>query len=308
MAEHFPEIVGGTDKEKQEFRRRIQESAAHLSISPEYLVEADSETLREFEVAHLLTHNILKQYGVDPVEFPISHIHVVKEKMWPEELRDNPACYTFLQQRIFIQEGSSGIRRLNDLIHELLHANQIQKGQITMEGEEKDYRVGLDMIGRDGYERWFEFFNEAVTQTLATEATRFAMEYEPYKSEHENIVKILNRFVEEQDQPKDQEWFDEVLSIDYEEDDGSIKKLTSVDFTYQKERYGLSLLCIKIFERNQDEFESPEHVFKEFVAAAYKTNIMRLGKVIEKTFGGGTLRKLASETTPDEFVDLVNDL
>ena len=70
--------------------------------------------------------------------------------------------------------------------------------------------------------------------------------------------------------------------------------MTGETFVYQEERGVLENLMGKILARNLGKFSSIEDVFDLFVKNFITGQMLELGRVIEKTFGAGTFRKLGA--------------
>ncbi|MDP1689917.1 MAG: hypothetical protein Q8L52_01810 [bacterium] len=80
------------------------------------------------------------------------------------------------------------------------------------------------------------------------------------------------------------------------------------EFTYQKEREALKLLATKLYEHNPSTFHSAEEVFGLFVKSAFSGDLLKIGRLIEDTFGVGTLRLIAEHDSEDDFLKLVSAL
>ena len=73
---------------------------------------------------------------------------------------------------------------------------------------------------------------------------------------------------------------------------GSRTLISKESFTYQPERKVLNILINKLFDKNQDNFQDREEVFEVFAEGMMTGNILPVGKLIDGTFGRGTLRKI----------------
>lgn len=52
------------------------------------------------------------------------------------------------------------------------------------------------------------------------------------------------------------------------------------------------MLIDALYERNKNNFNDREEVFDMFAKNAFTGNMYELGKLVDKTFGRGTLRKI----------------
>ena len=70
------------------------------------------------------------------------------------------------------------------------------------------------------------------------------------------------------------------------------EELTIQCLTYKSERRILNTLIDKILEKNPDKFQDKEEVFEVFAKGMITGNILPVGRLVERTFGKGTLRKI----------------
>jgi len=54
----------------------------------------------------------------------------------------------------------------------------------------------------------------------------------------------------------------------------------------------LDVLSNKLFEKNQDKFQSESEVKEIFRKSRFTGDLLELGRLIDKTFGKGTFRKI----------------
>ncbi len=77
------------------------------------------------------------------------------------------------------------------------------------------------------------------------------------------------------------------------ERDGSIEMY---DYSYIKERGKLNRIVKDIFKNNTSDFKSVEEIFDIFAKAAMSGKLLPVARLIEKTYGKGSFRKLGEET------------
>jgi len=63
-------------------------------------------------------------------------------------------------------------------------------------------------------------------------------------------------------------------------------------FDYEEQRSIFNTLVDTLYERNKNDFKSRDEVFDMFVKAHFTGNIYELGKMIDRSFGKGTFRKI----------------
>jgi hypothetical protein len=64
------------------------------------------------------------------------------------------------------------------------------------------------------------------------------------------------------------------------------------EMVYPQERKIFNILLDKLYQKNTDRFSNREEVFAIFTKAKLTGNILPLGRLVDETFGRGTLRRL----------------
>lgn len=77
--------------------------------------------------------------------------------------------------------------------------------------------------------------------------------------------------------------------------EGQTFEVTFMRFPYLAERQELYLLIDDLYQKNQPDFPSRESVFMLFAKATLDGDLRPLVRVIEKTYGQGSFKKLAQE-------------
>src|SRR3989338_4959424 len=78
-------------------------------------------------------------------------------------------------------------------------------------------------------------------------------------------------------------------------------------YSYTNERAGFASLVELLYEKNKNEFDSYEDVFKLFSQAMFKGHLLPIARLIEKTFGKGSFRTIGQKTK-DESPSVVDTL
>ena len=163
-----------------------------------------------------------------------------------------------------------------------------------------DYRVGLNINTRDGEKSYFDSLNEAVTEELVKKVITNMPEFyksslfkEELKQTKELIQKYPNAIMSNKQPLFDQETFFAEIRKGQKNEKGisfSVEK-----FTYLQEREMLNMLIDKILEKNLSKFKNRQEIFDLFAKAMLTGNILPIGRLIDKTFGQGTFRKIGEE-------------
>jgi hypothetical protein len=69
-----------------------------------------------------------------------------------------------------------------------------------------------------------------------------------------------------------------------------------VTYPYHQERQQLNQLVDELYKKNSDSFASREQVFHVFAEATMRGALLPVARLIEKSFGKGSFRKLAERS------------
>jgi len=183
-----------------------------------------------------------------------------------------------------------------EIVHEMLHFNSFGSLEKGKKGEIKLRRVGLAIKSPKSKKPYFFIsLNEALTTELSKRFEREYFEKIPFlKKEFRENKKALSKL----DIPND--WKEEIAWIDLE----AFRKMKKEEllknedlvvkfYSYWRERKALKRIIQLIFLRNRERFKSEEEVFEIFARAYFTGRLLELARLIEKTFGKGSFRKLA---------------
>ncbi len=316
MTEKFSDknIIGGTPEQKEgavdELNQRLDTQSWAFEKWKDAEVPKTPEVRHFIEIVNKAVKEVLHTYGVEVDVIPTDTVHVIKGETWPERLGDAGAFFSLVDQCVVIPDNRRPIQTAMFLAHEFFHFHSHQAAQFMKDGLATNYRVGVSVTSRDGQTTFFEELNEAITETLARECfytedfqTNFAEEIKETKrtiTEHPNALDDGNG------KPlfNDQTYY---ATIGGPSGEGSVRIFTE-QFVYQNEREAFELLCEKLYERNTDQYNSPNELKKIFVQAAFTGKLLEIGKIVEKTFGNGVFRKLAEAESGQHFLDFVRSL
>ncbi|MBI2036841.1 MAG: hypothetical protein HYT14_00570 [Candidatus Liptonbacteria bacterium] len=271
------------------------------------------------------TNALLALYGVRPLDIPSRNVHIIPEEQWPkrEDFADSAAFYDFGTQSIFYRDNVWRSLFAYRLFHEQLHIKSHQAVQYVEEGGKKKleaYRSGLTLTSakREDFAAQFRRLNEAVIETLAVSfwQERVAPD-EKFRGEMEKVGRLRAVLREEGEALKAANGLsDEELEQTVEEVcaafAGKEEKPELVRFAYSAERAALGALISMLYERNAGAFADAGAVFDLFVKSAMTGHMVELGKLIDRTFGAGTFKRLGAisseKHTKGELLAFVEDL
>ncbi len=269
------------------------------------------KTLKELKIISLandLTNEIRRKYGLDDFDIPGENIHIIKKEAWEKEkhLKNEVAFYSPDNQTIAIKDESPGIVFLHNVFHELLHFKSYNALQFTLGEKSKVmlYRLGFFIKGRKNNEEFFDNINEAITEDL-TKKFVLKIYLDPlFSKDLKKTKEVISKYPDMIDSQgeflikKEDMFYAAIKKRTLGEliDDFFCKermtRMSVEEFTYARQRKNLNILIDKLFERNRDYFKNREEIFELFVKGMVTGNILPIGRLIEKTFGNGTFRKI----------------
>lgn len=305
-AEEWPEseeissidrMVGGS-KEEREYLKKLFCSQFENQNFAELEGKEKPKTPEQERIIELVNstiNRIREKYNLKDFEMPSENIHVIDHEQWIHE--DNTgAFYWPLRQAVYIRDNLANTVFSECLLHDCLHFKSYNALQKRI-GYEKfsDYRMGLLVFSRKGDGRYFSHLTEAVTEELTKEYI-FKLWEDPIFEEE---LKETEKLKKECPQYDDEEIY---CLEEFEREDGEMR-VRIEKFSYKEERDNLLWGIEKIFQENQDKFSSREDVWDIFVKSMLDGNLIPLGRIIEKTFGKGSFRRLGEG---EEFKNLIN--
>lgn len=267
--------------------------------------EKTKEELQIISLANEATNEIRQRYGLENFDIPPENIHVITEEAWPREKGD--AFYNSMLQGIVVREQPARIVFLKKIFHEMLHFKSYNALQVeTGESPELDeYRVGLTVHTRDGKKMYFVNLNEAVTEEMTKRFATKLLENPLFIGETKQTKDVITKYPRAVTGSGEPLFDDDTFYAEVEgkkswgEAVGRLfgaqekpKKITTECFAYRSERKILNTLIDKILEGNPEKFQDREEVFEVFVKGMMTGNILPVGRLIERTFGNGTLRRI----------------
>ncbi len=292
----FERVIGSnSDAEQEKILREAGERFDDQAF--ESLKDKEREkTPDEFKMislANAATNEIRRKYGLDDFNVPADNIHVIKKEAWWKE--KSSGVFVARLQGVAIEEGRSKSGFMKTAFHEMVHFKSYHSLQLTAEENPEllEYRMGLVCHSRDGKDMYFKNLNEAITEEITKRYAKKFVDEDLFKEEVEQTRKIMRDnpdAITESGSPlfNGDVFYAEILN---ELPNGQLE--ISVDrFTYPSERKILNILIEKILARNSDKFKNKDEVFEVFEKAMITGQILPVGRLIDETFGPGTLRRI----------------
>lgn len=313
----FERVVGNIPKTKKEQLLRDKGDRFNDQVFEDLKGKERKKTPEELQIIFLAneaTNKIRQRYGLKNFDIPPENIHVITREAWPKEEKGD-AFYNSMLQAIAVREQPVKIVFMKKIFDEMLHFKSYNALQITY-GEKPyldEYRVGLTVSTREkskdqrtpGKNIYFVNLNEAVTEEIAKRLTTKLFDNPLFFKEVKQTKDVITRYpraVTDSGEPlfdKDTFYAEVESEKSWSEVAGRSfgtqekpKDITTQSFAYRQERKILNTLVDKIFERNPEKFQDREKVFEVFAKGMMTGNILSVGRLIEKTFGNGTFRRI----------------
>ena len=277
-----------SEEGKSKFLEDLSED--YRKSTSEFLPNESEKTVGEVKICERLNifiDKLAEIYGGPSLEIIPEQIHIFNtDDRFGNggrngKLSDSGGHFDSSTQNILIDRGITEVSTAHKIAHEMIHKKSYGAIQITMPNNEGDsevdfrYRVGFQMKTRDGKQNFFTLIEEALTEELSMSLMNLLSQ--------EGIIKVN----------KDPEIM-KSKGFDPREVQETYPNGILLSFVYKKERDALRNLINKITGKNSEL--TYEEVFEMFCRGKFSGNVLEIGKLIERTFGLGTLRKLAIAT------------
>lgn len=304
----FERIVGNVsaaEKEriKREFDDQFDDQVFAALVGKERA--KTPEELRIISLANELTNNLRKDYELEEFNIPPQNIHIVKRDAWPKHIKAS-AIYMSSLQGVVSREQEANLVSLEKILHEMVHFKSYASSQVTksQEAELREYRLGLVVHARDGRSQYFRNLNEAVTEEITMELMGKVLHHPLFEKEVKQTEELGSRYPDaataDGEPLFDEDTYHAGLADRTTLTDRAgrligrerSRKISTEHFTYQRERKILYDLIAKLFERNPQKFSNETEVCAVFTKSMMTGDLFSLGKLVDGTFGKGTLRKI----------------
>ncbi len=324
----FERIIGTKSAtEKKEVRKTLQQklSRKEAKFKPFELIptERDKEIIK---IVSSITDKLISFYGGKINHLPLNRLHIVKPGTVKKvtEGKFSKGLQSPIKQAVIVEKESSELQFSAILSHELLHLKSYKSAQIDKNGDLIPYRSGLQSFSRKGDIIYFNSLEEAIVATTNQIAFAEIKTRPIFKDEISEIEGIKNwlRDFYTKNNPTDKEALEETifeiifipesnkllnfLQNSNESDEYKIgylqgyldiaKEIDNLVFAErEEERKKFYDLINDIIEKSNGEFKEWNEVFDIFAKANFSGNLMPLARLVEKTLGKGSFRKIAKE-------------
>lgn len=241
-------------------------------------------------------------YGLPAFHMPEKNIHIIKADQW--KVAGKTGLYKLSRQGIVISAQPSNTQTAAILFHEMTHF----ASYAAMEYQEKqvrDYRLGVEVRSRPGGLLHFVPMNEAVTSELTECFINSQLDQPLFADERQQTEELRLGDPSAVDNNGDLLFNDDTYYADVRARPDGVETLFTVKFSYPEARQGLRLLCTDLAGKTG---QITEDLYQKFFRGAFNGNILPLAKIIDRTYGQGTFRRLGEQTTEPEFLETVKQI
>jgi hypothetical protein len=184
-----------------------------------------------------------------------------------------------------------------------MHFKSYQSIQITDQKRIELYRLGFIVNSHNRRDRYFQNINEAITEKLSKQFYNYELKSTPlFQAEIEDAERLREHSLAAAKNLAETEDAIDIFQADF-------NNHTFECFSYLEQRRALDELIDKLFFKNREEFRSRKQISDMFVKAMLGGNILPIGKLIDRTFGKGTFRKIGElDAEPEKLKEFVDAL
>jgi len=260
--------------------------------------------------------DFVKKYGGMSVPLTPEHIHIAdyhqltdeEKKLLKKKHAETKGAYNHVKESVLIVVNEKEDNNLNFaqlVAHELMHFSSFQSADLENKNSHDlnamNRITGLSIrTGKNDKEIYFDGFNEAMTEELAM---RFGEEFFESIDELSKNIETRNNIRDRYSIGEEKAKRNIANVITKKVESGpkaGMWKSTILKYSYPREREMMTKIIDDIYNANKNDFESSEKVFDIFAKAYFTGNILPIARLVEKTFGKGSFRKLGEETKKEK--------
>ncbi len=291
-------------RNQKEFREQLLQTFGSVENIPDKFLKTiffeRKKTPEEVEIIKIIndrTNKLRDRFQLSHLNIPQENIYVIpQEAPWPEDFKGNGyhppmAQFIVIREKLIEKSYSSKVVFAMRLIHEMIEFKSYASLKKTGESSFDVYRHGLKNYGinKNG-KHSFTNLNEAVVEELAIQIFNELKENSLFKEEVDITNQIKNYFAKEQIAEQKKLLDEDIYFIGLDKESS---KLHWSGFSNPRERKSLDILIEKIYQKNTDKFKEKKEIFDIFSEAIMTGKIIKLGRLIDQTFGKKTFRKIA---------------
>lgn len=290
-------VIGNVDKSKKEkIRKEYAERFADQKWEEfeEKEIEKSPGVIKVINFVNEETNKLLKYYGLEKFDIKSNNVHLFYQDTFEElipagkTIKENADAFCSLQNQAVCFNTDQVHNKIDfavRLFHEDCHLKARQVVRAYNDREGNIARAGITFISKEKTIRLLNLYEGLIEELTKIFYHKIVKKSPLFKEDIEKLEELKNSTENETIKASDEIY-------DYQDNEWR-------EFGYSKQRKILNALIEKLYFKNKDEFKDKEEVFDLFAKSVF-TGKLNWGKLVNKTFGRGTFKKL---TQLDENID-----
>lgn len=300
-------VVARTSEEKKEVDGYFAEKFLEQKSEKVAEITKSEEQIKLINFINDETNNLLEKYGLEKFDVSPDYIHILSKEdfrdLFGKSDKEKTAYgnYHPLGQAIAIDQSKVYPKTAftHILFHELLHFKSHQIAH-KIEDNKYDLQQRGTAIFLKGEKSYFANLDEFIIEELTIRNQKKIIGNEPdFKKEKDAIQEYVEQKKKEGKQVDEDELMSVRKVIAYSPDNKKqFIKFKKRNAAYRNARGVYNNLIDKIYARNMESFTDREEIFDLFAKSVFTGNIVgekSWGRLVDKTFGSGTLKQLAEK-------------
>jgi hypothetical protein len=274
------------------------------------------EQIHLIELANKETNALMERLGFSPIDISSDNVHVVSEEVFRKKGKGDASAVALYEEQAIVMKVSDFDRVIgtssffSTVFHEMMHLKSHMSLEVSDAG-----RNNLDVT----------FFRTGVTAHSSQAKNKELLQHKHFNGLHEAIValaeqKEFKKIMEREDFEEERRWLETDFAKSVKDDARAVKdkeavtverkevvidgiprtKIYAKDISYTRQKEVLKYLMEQIQKDNEAEFSSEDSVFDVFLDAHFSGRLLKIAKLIERSFGEGSFRSLGGMTNIKE--------
>lgn len=293
-----------------EMNERAQKHIANTFESQDFKDFKDVELEKTLEQLAILDLNnqVLNQwrerFALPPFTVPEKNVHLLPREAWAAEGKNG--MFRVSRQGIALRQQDSNLEFAETSFHEMMHFHSYTAVEALPE-RLVDYRFGFEVLERPGLHRHFTPLNEGITAELTKRFIVEHLNHPLFAAEHAMTEKLRAEDPEAMSTKNNRLFTEETFFATIKPRPDGKPTLFTNKISYAPARQALHLLSEAVAQHHVRPI-SKEQAMDHFFKAAFTGNLLPIAKVLERTYGRGTFRRLGQITEEDLFLQAVQEL
>ena len=290
-------VVGTTEKRAEEIMERmsIRFKNTHFAKFSEFEKKKTEKDLLVIEDTNNATNELRIKRGLEPFDIPPNNIHILNKSRSFQNLIGG---FTKPMEGFILIQGVDTMLQLGKhLFHEMMHAKARNIVQALPDSDEiYPFRQGFEIYPRKQMDRilfpksetcYFRELNESAVEEY-TRRYIISQINNPLYADDFAQTKLLR------EEALKRNLYSLLLNQEIFQFYLSGNDIMCEEFSYKKERESLYRIRLTLFQKYPEKFANTEDALDLFGDAMFTGKTLELSRLMEKTFGKGTMRAIGT--------------